>query len=80
MSITKKKLTAGERAAKTQAAARQRVIKRGIVQFRADEEIMDLLLRIAMHKRIPYGVMCRAWVVERLRQEAQAMPYTAHAL
>ncbi len=73
----KKKMTAGERAKKTQTAARQRVIERGIVQFRADEEIMDLLLRVAMHKRVPYGVMCRSWVVERLRQEARGLEQTA---
>ncbi len=77
MSTTKKKITAQERAAKSQAAARQRVIERGIVQFRADEEIMDLLLRVATHKRIPYGVMCRAWIVERLRQEADCLKQPA---
>ena len=73
----KKKLTAQERAKVSQAAAKQRVIERGIVQFRADEEIMDLLLRVAAHKRIPYGVMCRAWVVERLRQEAAELDQSA---
>jgi len=73
----KKKLTAQERAKASQAAARQRVIERGIVQFRADEEIMDLLLRVAAHKRIPYGVMCRAWVVERLRQESAELDQSA---
>ena len=73
MTTGKKKLTPGDRAERSQAAARQRVIERGIVQFRADEEIMDLLLRVAMHKRVPYGVMCRAWVVERLRQEASRL-------
>jgi hypothetical protein len=73
----KKKLTPQERALASQAAARQRVVERGIVQFRADEEIMDLLLRVAAHKRIPYGVLCRAWVVERLRQEAHDMDQSA---
>lgn len=77
MSLTKKKLTAHERAEKTQAAARQRVIERGIVQFRADKEIMDLLLRVSAHKRMPYGVMCRAWIVERLRQEAKYLEQSA---
>ncbi len=77
MKTTKKKLTASERAAKTQSAARQRVIERGIVQFRADEEIMDLLLRVSKHKRMPYGVMCRSWVVERLRREAGAIEQMA---
>jgi hypothetical protein len=73
----KKKVTSAERAAKTQAAALQRVVARGIVQFRADEEIMELLLRVSTHKRMPYGVMCRAWVVERLRQEARILEQTA---
>lgn len=67
------KPTGSERAQASQAAARKRVIERGIVQFRADEEIMDLLLKVATHKRMPYGVMCRAWVVERLRQEAHSL-------
>ena len=66
-------MTGAERAKASQAAARKRVIERGIVQFRADEEIMDLLLKVAAHKRIPYGVMCRAWVVERLRQESNEL-------
>jgi hypothetical protein len=74
MSTTKKKKPAVERARKTQADARQRVVERGIVQFRADEEIMDLLLRVAAYKRMPYGVMCRAWVVERLRVEEKSLP------
>ena len=77
MRAAKKKLTASERAEKTQTAARQRVLERGIVQFRADEEIMELLLRVARHKRIPYGVMCRSWVVEQLRREARALEQTA---
>jgi hypothetical protein len=47
------------------------VVERGIMQFRADEEVMDALLRLADYKRIPAGVMVRAWVVERLREEAR---------
>lgn len=71
--VSRKRIPAAERAGKTQAAARQRVIERGIVQFRADPEIMDLLLRVADYKRMPTGVMVRAWVVERLRQEASTI-------
>lgn len=71
MTTASKKTTAEERARKTQAAARERVIQRGIVQFRADPEIMDLLLKVADYKRMPTGVMVRAWVVERLRKEAR---------
>ena len=73
MSIMQSSLTAQERAKKTQAAARRRVIERGIVQFRADEEIMELLLQVADSNRIPYGVMCRTWVVEKLRQEVRKL-------
>lgn len=70
MTRSKKEIPPAERARKTQEAARQRVIQRGIVQFRADPEIMELLLRVAEYKRMPTGVMARAWIVERLRKEA----------
>lgn len=53
------------------AAARQRIIDRGIIAFRADPEMMDELLKIAERKRIPYGVLARSWVAERLHQEMQ---------
>ena len=65
--------TIEERVRKTQAAARQRVVQRGIVQFRADPEIMDLLLKVADYKRMPTGVMVRAWMVEKLRKEAKEL-------
>ena len=55
------------------AAARQRIIDRGIVAFRADAEMMDMLLRVAERKRIPYGVLARSWVAECLRKEAKAL-------
>lgn len=58
---------------KGRAAARQRVIERGIVAFRSDAEMMELLLRVAEYKRLPYGVLARAWVMESLRKEAQAL-------
>ena len=53
------------------AAARQRVIDRGVIAFRADPEMMDLLLKLAEHKRIPYGVLARSWVMDCLRDEAK---------
>jgi len=55
------------------AAARQRVIERGIIAFRADPEMMNLLLEVAEHKRIPYGVLARSWVIENLRTEAKML-------
>jgi hypothetical protein len=54
-------------------AARQRVIERGIIAFRSDAEMMDLLLRIAEYKRLPYGVLARSMVMDSLRKEAQAL-------
>lgn len=77
MSTAKSKLTARERAERTQAAARQRVVERGLVQFRTNEEVMDLLLKVAASKHIPYGVMCRVWIVERLRKEAKGLGHLA---
>ncbi len=58
---------------KVYAEARQRVIKRGIVQFRADAEIMDMLLQVADYKRVPAGVLARSWIVEKLRKEFASM-------
>lgn len=55
------------------AAARQRVVDRGIIAFRADREMMDLMLKVAEHKRIPYGVLARSWVMDCLREEATAL-------
>lgn len=55
------------------AESRQRVIERGIVAFRADAEMMEMLLRIAEHKRVPYGVLARSWVMECLRREAKSL-------
>ena len=53
------------------AAARQRVIERGIVAVRADPAMMDLLLTVEEHARVPYGVIARSWVMDRLRQESK---------
>ena len=58
---------------KGRTAARQKVIKRGIIAFRSDDEMMDLLLRVAEYKRMPYGVLARSWVMDSLRKEAKAI-------
>lgn len=55
------------------AAAKQRVIERGIVAFRSDPEMMELLLRLAEYKRVPYGALARSWVMEGLRKETKAL-------
>lgn len=67
MTATSKKLT--ERAEKTRKAAHERVVKRGILHFRLDQETMEKLLRLADQRKTGAGVLARMWVVERLEQE-----------
>lgn len=54
---------------KGRAEARKRVVDRGIVQFRADPEMMQELLEISENRRVPLGTMLREWIGYRLRQE-----------
>lgn len=49
--------------------ARKRVIERGLLQFRADPEIMKAVLEAADARKIPVGSLLRQWVQERLTQE-----------
>lgn len=65
--------SAAELAQMSKESARRRIIERGKVEFRADEEMMDLLLHVADHRKMPIGVMVRSWVWERLRQEAKGL-------
>jgi hypothetical protein len=51
--------------------AHQRVLERGLVQFRLDENYMQELLEIADGKGLGYGVLARMWLCERLEQEKQ---------
>jgi hypothetical protein len=62
-----------KRIEKTKAAARSRVIKRGIMHFRCDEEMMEQLLQVAQYKKLPVGSMVRSWVAEKLRKEHPAI-------
>jgi len=58
-----------KRIERTKLEARERVIKRGIMHFRCDEEMMDQLLQVAQYKKLPVGSMVRSWVAEKLRVE-----------
>jgi hypothetical protein len=49
--------------------ARQKVIERGIVQFRADPDLMEKLLLFSEKQKIPLGTMVRNWIDERLNSE-----------
>lgn len=56
------------------AEAHERVVKRGLIQFRADEELVDQLLQIADYKKIPVSVLVRSWVAEHVRQDFPLVP------
>jgi hypothetical protein len=56
--------------------AHQRVLERGLVQFRLDEDYMQELLATADVKGLGYGVLARMWLCERLEQEKQKNPTT----
>lgn len=56
------------------AAEKGRGIKRGVLHFRCDEQMLNGLLRVAEFKKIPVGTMVRCWVAERLRQEILELP------
>jgi hypothetical protein len=54
--------------------AHKRVIKRGLIQFRVEEELLDHLLQIADHKKMPVSVLVRSWVAEHVREELPNTP------
>lgn len=60
-------LTRAQRNMRTEA--RRRVIERGLLQFRADPEIMTAVLETADSLQIPVGSLLRMWVQERLNLE-----------
>jgi hypothetical protein len=76
---TKRSASTQKRFEQGRNAARQRVIDRGIIAFRADAEMMELLLKVAEHKRIPYGVLARSWVMDSLRKEASELGISARS-
>jgi len=49
--------------------ARKRVIARGIVQFRADKEMMDQLLQISDYQKVPVGTLVRQWLAPIVTQQ-----------
>lgn len=49
--------------------AHEKVLSRGLVQFRLDTDYMQRLLETADEKGLGYGVLARMWVCERLEQE-----------
>ncbi len=53
---------------------RRRVVERGIVQFRADEEMMEQLLQISDYKKVPVGALVRQWLVPTIRREITSVP------
>lgn len=53
--------------------AHERVLARGLVQFRLDADYMQRLLEIADSKGLGYGVLARMWICERLEEEQFAL-------
>jgi hypothetical protein len=58
-----------KRIARTKTDARSRIINRGKVEFRLDEEIMKELLARADKVRVPYGVYARMLMIKALEAE-----------
>jgi len=56
--------------------ARQNVIDRGLVQFRADPQMMEQLLQVSEERGIPLGTVLRSWVKDRLLEDAKAAKET----
>ena len=48
------------------AEARQRVVERGLLQFRADPDTVKAVLHAADERNMPVGALLRQWVQERL--------------
>ncbi len=59
------------------AVAHERVLKQEFVQFRVDAPMMDLLQKVADHKRKAVGVMLREWTEQKLADEVQLLPLPA---
>ena len=59
---------------KLQQEARQHILERGKIEFRADAKLMSTLLDLAKTKKMPLGPMIREWVKERSEQEVKQSP------
>lgn len=51
-------------------AARKRVSKRGILQFRADSDLVLAVMNAADKEGLPVGKLLRKWVQEKLQLES----------
>jgi hypothetical protein len=52
-----------------QADARDRVVERGLLQFRADADTVKAVLQAADERNMPVGALLRQWIQERLFSE-----------
>ncbi len=62
--LTKKELEGARKKLKDEA--RQRIIERGILQFRADPVTIAAVLKAADEQRLPVSSLLRNWVQEKL--------------
>ena len=51
---------------KIKAEAKQRVVERGLLQFRADPETVKAVLQAADKQNMPVGALLRQWIQDRL--------------
>ncbi len=53
----------------TRRAAKEELLKSGIVQFRVESSVLEDLYELAESKRVRMGGMVRQWVLDRLSRE-----------
>lgn len=73
--MSKKQISSKMKAAleRARAEARGRVIERGLVQFRADRELMQQLLAVADYKKTAVGPLIRSWIAPIAKEEYEAI-------
>jgi|SRR5271163_1427822 len=60
---------------KLEEQARQRIVERGKIEFRAEPDLVAALLDLAKARKMALGPMIRQWVRERLKQESNSTTY-----
>ena len=59
---------------KIEQEARQRIIERGKIDFRAEPELLSQLLDLAKERKLPLGTMLREWIRAQLERETKKSP------
>jgi hypothetical protein len=59
---------------KLEQDARNRIVERGKIDFRAEPELLSKLLDLAKERKVPLGTMIRGWVKAQLELETRKSP------